>query len=169
MGWYGLDWSGSEYGLVEGSCEHVNEPSGSIICWEFLSNCTVGSFSRRAQLHEWVVPEGMALLMLLDTDDKRSKTYICQLHLLWLRRLSDIKGTSVSYIWLVHDILMSLAYIGTSGRGEVAALISFCIHVSKLFLRFGKGRLKSQSSWNFWSNRYCKKHCSWNHLRFKLP
>jgi hypothetical protein len=29
MGWYGLDWSG-------GSCEHGNEPSGSIKCWEFV-------------------------------------------------------------------------------------------------------------------------------------
>jgi hypothetical protein len=34
--WYGLDWSGSEYGPVEGSCEHGNEPSGSIKCWEVL-------------------------------------------------------------------------------------------------------------------------------------
>jgi hypothetical protein len=30
MGWYGLDLSVSGYGLVEGSCEHSNEPSGSI-------------------------------------------------------------------------------------------------------------------------------------------
>jgi hypothetical protein len=37
---------------VEGSCEHGNEPSGSIKCWKFLSSCTVGGFSRRAQLHE---------------------------------------------------------------------------------------------------------------------
>jgi hypothetical protein len=27
MGWYGLVRSGFGYGLVEGSCEHVNEPS----------------------------------------------------------------------------------------------------------------------------------------------
>jgi hypothetical protein len=25
MGWYGLDWSGSGLGPVEGSCEHGNE------------------------------------------------------------------------------------------------------------------------------------------------
>jgi hypothetical protein len=31
---------------VEGSCERVNEPSGSIKC------CTIGDFSRRSQLHE---------------------------------------------------------------------------------------------------------------------
>jgi hypothetical protein len=37
---------------VEGSCEHGNEPSGSIKCWKFLSSCTIGGFSRRAQLHE---------------------------------------------------------------------------------------------------------------------
>jgi hypothetical protein len=38
MGWdgYGLDRSGSGYGPVEGSCEHSNEPSGSIKCWEVL-------------------------------------------------------------------------------------------------------------------------------------
>jgi hypothetical protein len=35
MGWYGLDYSGSGYGLVESSCEHGNEPSGSIK-WEIL-------------------------------------------------------------------------------------------------------------------------------------
>jgi hypothetical protein len=29
-GRYGLDSSGSEYGPVSGSCEHGNEPSGSI-------------------------------------------------------------------------------------------------------------------------------------------
>jgi hypothetical protein len=28
MGWYGPDRSGSEYGPVEGSCEHDDEPSG---------------------------------------------------------------------------------------------------------------------------------------------
>jgi hypothetical protein len=32
---------------VEGSCEHGNEPSDSIKCWEVLD-----SFSRRTQLHE---------------------------------------------------------------------------------------------------------------------
>jgi hypothetical protein len=31
-----------------------NEASGSIKCWEVLSSCTIGRFSRRAQLHEWV-------------------------------------------------------------------------------------------------------------------
>jgi hypothetical protein len=34
MGWYGLDRSGSGYGPVEGSCEHGDEPSGSLNCWE---------------------------------------------------------------------------------------------------------------------------------------
>jgi hypothetical protein len=39
---------------VEGSCEHGNEHSGSIKCWDyFLSGCATGSFSRKAQLHEW--------------------------------------------------------------------------------------------------------------------
>jgi hypothetical protein len=34
MGWYGLDRSGSGMGPVKGSCEHGNEPAGSIKCWE---------------------------------------------------------------------------------------------------------------------------------------
>jgi hypothetical protein len=36
MGWYGLNQSGSGYGPMEGSCEHGNEPSGSIKHWEVL-------------------------------------------------------------------------------------------------------------------------------------
>jgi hypothetical protein len=36
MGWYGLDRCGSGQGPVEGSCEHGDEPSGSINCWEVL-------------------------------------------------------------------------------------------------------------------------------------
>jgi hypothetical protein len=36
MGWYGLDWSGLGYGLVEGYCEHANEHSGVVKCWEVL-------------------------------------------------------------------------------------------------------------------------------------
>jgi hypothetical protein len=32
----GLDISGSEYGLLAGSCEHGNEHSLSIECWGFL-------------------------------------------------------------------------------------------------------------------------------------
>jgi hypothetical protein len=36
MGWYGLDRTGSVLGPVEGSCEHDNERSGSIKCWEVL-------------------------------------------------------------------------------------------------------------------------------------
>jgi hypothetical protein len=38
---------------VEGSCEHGNEASGSIKCWEALECCTTGGFSR-TQLHEVV-------------------------------------------------------------------------------------------------------------------
>jgi hypothetical protein len=33
MEWDGLDLSASGYGPVEGSCEHGNEPSGSIKFW----------------------------------------------------------------------------------------------------------------------------------------
>jgi hypothetical protein len=35
-GWYARDSSGSGHGPVKGSFEHVNEPSGSIKCWEVL-------------------------------------------------------------------------------------------------------------------------------------
>jgi hypothetical protein len=37
IGWDGMVWAGSicsVQGSVEGSCEHRNEPSGSIKCWE---------------------------------------------------------------------------------------------------------------------------------------
>jgi hypothetical protein len=47
MGWYVLDRSGSGKGPVEGSCEHGNEPSGSINFGKFLR-----SFSRWAQFHQ---------------------------------------------------------------------------------------------------------------------
>jgi hypothetical protein len=36
MGLYGLNASGSVQGPVECSCEHGNEPSCSIRCWEIL-------------------------------------------------------------------------------------------------------------------------------------
>jgi hypothetical protein len=36
MGWYGLDRSGSGYGLVEGFCERGNEHSGFIKWCEVL-------------------------------------------------------------------------------------------------------------------------------------
>jgi hypothetical protein len=34
MGWYGMDRSVWVYGPVAGSCEHDNEPSGSMKRWE---------------------------------------------------------------------------------------------------------------------------------------
>jgi hypothetical protein len=36
MGWDGLDRSGLGSGTVEGSCEHGDESSDSIKCWEVL-------------------------------------------------------------------------------------------------------------------------------------
>jgi hypothetical protein len=36
MEWYGLDLSGLGYEPLEGSCEHGEEPSGSIKLWEIL-------------------------------------------------------------------------------------------------------------------------------------
>lgn len=45
----------------------------------------------------------------------------------------DIKYSSVCYIWHMCNISISLSYIGMLGREEVARLISFSIHVSKLY------------------------------------
>jgi hypothetical protein len=45
IGWDGMEWIGLIWlriGTVEGSCQHGNEPSGSIKCWEFLES-----------LHNW--------------------------------------------------------------------------------------------------------------------
>jgi hypothetical protein len=36
LGWYGLDRSGYGEGPVQGSCEHGNEPLGSIKCGEVV-------------------------------------------------------------------------------------------------------------------------------------
>jgi hypothetical protein len=36
IGWYRLDWPGSGQTPMKGSCEHCNEPLGSIKCWEIL-------------------------------------------------------------------------------------------------------------------------------------
>jgi len=47
----GLDSSGSGYGPVAYSCEHGNEPSGSIKVEHLTSRVTV-SFSRRTLLQE---------------------------------------------------------------------------------------------------------------------
>jgi hypothetical protein len=47
MVWIGLIW----LRIGHGPCEHGNGPSGSINV-KFLSSCTTGGFSRRAQLHK---------------------------------------------------------------------------------------------------------------------
>jgi hypothetical protein len=55
IGWYGMDWIDLAQDMDRWSVlvVHGNEPSGSIKCWVyFLSGCAIGSFSRRAQLHE---------------------------------------------------------------------------------------------------------------------
>jgi hypothetical protein len=38
IGWDGMDWIdlAQDKGPVDGSCEHGNEPSGSVKCWEVL-------------------------------------------------------------------------------------------------------------------------------------
>jgi hypothetical protein len=50
IGCGGMDWI--DLGPVEGSCEHGNEPSGSMKCWEILERFTTAGFSRRSQLQE---------------------------------------------------------------------------------------------------------------------
>jgi hypothetical protein len=70
MRWYGLDWSGSGYGTLEGSYEHSNESSGSITFWK--CNCTPGGFSRRVQLHGKIK---IMLSLPLITWATRLKTY----------------------------------------------------------------------------------------------
>jgi hypothetical protein len=37
MAWCALDSSDSDYGLVEGFCEHGNEPLGSLKCWKIVA------------------------------------------------------------------------------------------------------------------------------------
>jgi hypothetical protein len=51
MGLYGLDWSGSGKGPVEGSCEHGNESSGSITFSNILSSWGTVGFLGRTHLH----------------------------------------------------------------------------------------------------------------------
>jgi hypothetical protein len=36
IGWGGMDWIDLAQDRDQGSCEHGNEPSGSIKCWEIL-------------------------------------------------------------------------------------------------------------------------------------
>jgi hypothetical protein len=65
-GWgSGLDSSGSGYGLVAGSCEHNNEPLGSIKYWEYLWAWATVDFSRRIQPH-WVLNYVHLILFLVE-------------------------------------------------------------------------------------------------------
>jgi hypothetical protein len=56
IGWDGMDWIYLAQDRDRWrALVNTNEPSGSIKCWVyFLSGCAIGSFWRRAQLHEWV-------------------------------------------------------------------------------------------------------------------
>jgi hypothetical protein len=48
---------------VEGSCEHGNELSASIICWEILGHSRAnGYFSRWAQIHGVCLLENVLML-----------------------------------------------------------------------------------------------------------
>jgi hypothetical protein len=51
IGRYGLDWLGSGYGQVAGSCKQGNEPSGSINCRVFLDWLRTGQVLGRTMLH----------------------------------------------------------------------------------------------------------------------
>jgi hypothetical protein len=48
---YGMDY-GSGQDLLEGSCEHGNEPWGSINFGKFLGSSSTGDLSRMAEFHE---------------------------------------------------------------------------------------------------------------------
>jgi hypothetical protein len=48
---YGLDWAGSGYIQVTGTCESGNEHSGSINAGNFLTSWKPVRFSRRTLLH----------------------------------------------------------------------------------------------------------------------
>jgi hypothetical protein len=54
IGWRGMDWIDLAQ-AVEGCCEHGNEPSGSVKCWEILeqmNNCQLLNDSApSSQLH----------------------------------------------------------------------------------------------------------------------
>jgi hypothetical protein len=86
---------------------------------------------------------------LLSINVHKTKIYLCNnlcswLEYLWccaneepsfkLRMRSNIKSISVCYLWHLLDISMPLAYVGTSSREEVAALVSLIsLHVSELY------------------------------------
>jgi hypothetical protein len=89
------------------------------------------------------------------------------------RRLVSVYGQNVFsrkevFVWCnkFKDVRTALNDDPQKHRGRSRILV----HWWKLYhcRRCDKGRLKSQISWNCWSDRYCKKHSSWNHLRFKL-
>jgi hypothetical protein len=48
---YEVDSPGSGEGAVVGSCEHGNEPRGSIIGWEFLEWLSDWRFLKKIQFH----------------------------------------------------------------------------------------------------------------------
>jgi hypothetical protein len=48
----------------------------------------------------------------------------------YVRRQSDINGSSVCYVLPTYEICISLAHNDTSERGELAALVSFSMNVS---------------------------------------
>jgi hypothetical protein len=54
IGWDGVEWVNlaQNMELLGGSCEHGDEPLGSINADKFLSGCTIGGFSRRAQFRK---------------------------------------------------------------------------------------------------------------------
>jgi hypothetical protein len=53
----GVDWIDLPQDRDQWTSEHGNDPLCSINLWEVLSSCTIGGFSRRAQLHDvsWLI------------------------------------------------------------------------------------------------------------------
>jgi hypothetical protein len=55
MAWKDVDWIHpiQDYGKLASSCKYRNEPFDSIKCKEFLSKCTISSFSRGTLSYSW--------------------------------------------------------------------------------------------------------------------
>jgi hypothetical protein len=83
--WTGLSWL--RIGPVEGSCEHGNEPSGSIKCWEVLE-----------YVHNWqLLKKGSAPWSRLVTDISALRVILTTNK--WHQLVSLCSGNVVCFLW----------------------------------------------------------------------
>jgi hypothetical protein len=61
--------------------------------------------------------------------------FLCH-HSPYKQEVRYLKSTKGFYMWVVHDVSLSLAHIGTLNRGVVVALVSYR-HVSVLYKQSG--------------------------------